>query len=60
LRFTASNGVWRVAFAFDPDRHAILLVAGDKAGVKERRFYRQLLALADKRFDQHLSRIIRT
>jgi hypothetical protein len=32
LRFDADNGVWRVAFAFDPERKAILLVAGDKAG----------------------------
>lgn len=29
LRFDADNGVWRVAFAFDPQRKAILLVAGD-------------------------------
>ncbi|MEX2499761.1 MAG: type II toxin-antitoxin system RelE/ParE family toxin [Wenzhouxiangellaceae bacterium] len=59
LRFAASDGVWRVAFAFDPDRNAILLVAADKAGVKKRRFYRRLLALADKRFDNHLSRMKR-
>jgi hypothetical protein len=31
LRFDAANGVWRVAFAFDPKRRAVLLVAGDKA-----------------------------
>jgi hypothetical protein len=31
LRFDADNGVWRVAFAFDPNREAILLVAGDKS-----------------------------
>jgi hypothetical protein len=29
LRFDAADGVWRVAFAFDPKRRAILLVAGD-------------------------------
>jgi hypothetical protein len=28
LRFDAADGVWRVAFAFDPKRKAILLVAG--------------------------------
>ena len=33
LRFTAAGGVWRVAFAFDPERKAIVLVAGDKSGV---------------------------
>ena len=56
LRFNANAGVWRVAFAFDPQRSAILLVAADKAGSKERRFYRRLLALADKRFEKHLNR----
>lgn len=30
LRFEASDGEWRAAFAFDPQRRAILLVAGDK------------------------------
>ena len=29
LRFDPDNGVWRVAYAFDPERKAILLVAGD-------------------------------
>ena len=38
LRFDAADGVWRVAFAFDPKRHAILLVAGDKSGGSEKRF----------------------
>ncbi|NDE94423.1 MAG: addiction module toxin RelE, partial [Betaproteobacteria bacterium] len=30
LRFSWSGQVWRVAFAFDPQRQAILLVGGDK------------------------------
>ncbi len=38
LRFDAADGVWRVAFAFDPNRKAILLVAGDKSGVSENGF----------------------
>jgi hypothetical protein len=54
LRFRADGGVWRVAFAFDPERAAILLVGGDKAGVSSDRFYRGLLKRADIRFDQHL------
>ena len=41
LRFDAADGVWRVAFAFDPNRNAILLVCGDKSGGSEKRFYRQ-------------------
>ena len=55
LRFNASDGVWRVAFAFDPVRRAILLTAGDKSGVSQGRFYKQLLARADDRFDEHLT-----
>jgi hypothetical protein len=57
LRFNADQGVWRVAFAFDPKRQAILLVAGDKAGVNQTRFYRRLIQIADKRFDAHLHEI---
>lgn len=57
LRFDAADGVWRVAFAFDPKRRAILLVCGDKSGGSERRFYRQLIAKADERFQRHLSRL---
>ena len=38
LRFDADDGVWRVAFAFDTKRQAILLVAGDKSGGGEKRF----------------------
>src|SRR6266852_7821305 len=54
LRFTLPDGEWRVAFAFDPRRSAILLVAGNKSGVNERRFYRQLIRTADARFTTHL------
>jgi hypothetical protein len=54
LRFEASDGEWRVAFAFDPQRQGILLVAGDKSGGSQKRFYRQLIAKADKRFSAHL------
>ena len=53
LRFTASGGVWRVAFAFDRSRQAVLLAAGNKKGKNERRFYRDLLRLADRRFDSY-------
>jgi hypothetical protein len=56
LRFSAAGGEWRVAFAFDPQRHAIILVAGDKSGGSERRFYKRLIRLADERFDEHCAR----
>ena len=54
LRFDADDGVWRVAFAFDPARKGIILVAGDKAGVAQKRFYKALIAKADARFAEHL------
>jgi hypothetical protein len=57
MRFEAADGVWRVAFAFDPKRRAILLVAGDKSGGSQKRFYRELIRKADQRFDAHLDRI---
>ena len=50
---------WRVAFAFDTKRKAILLVAGDKSGVGERRFYREMIRKADDRFDAHQARLKR-
>lgn len=59
LRFDADGGVWRVAYAFDPERQAILLVAGDKSGVAQKRFYKTLIAKADARFDEHLAQLKR-
>ena len=53
LRFDVDDGVWRVAFAFDLRRRAILLVGGDKSGVSKDRFYRNLIEIADRRFDRH-------
>lgn len=57
LRFSAADGEWRVAFAFDTKREAILLVAGDKSGSSEKRFYRRLVRKADERFEAHLTRL---
>ena len=57
LRLRTPVGAWRVAFAFDPHRQAILLVAGNKEGETERRFYTQFIREADARFDDHLARL---
>ena len=57
LRFSVADGEWRLAFAFDPARKAVLLVADDKSGGNARRFYRALIRRADERFDQHLARL---
>lgn len=55
LRFGWEGEVWRIAFAFDPMRQAILLVGGDKGGADQKRFYKRLLAIADERFNAHLA-----
>ena len=57
LRFRAYGGVWRVAFAFNPQRNAILLVAGDKSGVSETKFYKRLIDKADRRYKEHLEHL---
>jgi hypothetical protein len=57
LRFNCEDGAWRVAFAFDPKRQALLLVAGDKAGANQRKFYEKLIQTADERFDAHLEKL---
>jgi hypothetical protein len=44
-----------IAFAFDPGRKAVILCGGDKSGGSQRRFYRQLIEKADRRFDGHLA-----
>lgn len=57
LRADTANKVLRIAFAFDPQRKAILLVAGNKRGVSQKRFYKQLIAKADELFDAHLAKL---
>ncbi len=56
-RFSAAGGEWRVAFAFDAARKAVLLVGGSKSGHSEKRFYRALIRKAEDRFDTHLIRM---
>jgi hypothetical protein len=57
LRATTSRQVLRIAFAFDPTRSAILLVGGNKAGVSEKRFYKDLIGKSDELYDVHLTAI---
>jgi len=57
LRFEAMNDEWRVAFAFDPRRVAIMLVGGGKVGMSEKRFYKALIKKADARYASHLKRL---
>jgi len=46
---------YRVFYAFDPHRAAILLIGGDKTG--DDRFYERCVPLADKIYEKHLEEI---
>ena len=54
LRIQSHGDPIRILYAFDPRRSAGLLIGGLKSG-NERRFYRELVAQADKLYDQHLA-----
>lgn len=54
LRFKEKGSVWRFAFAFDPERAAIILVGGNKRGKNQDKFYKDLISVADQRFEEHL------
>lgn len=45
----------RILFVFDPDRRALLLVAGDKAG-NWTRWYKTAIKLAEKRYAEHIKK----
>lgn len=57
LRITVPGGESRIAFAFDPQRQAILLTGGSKSGMDEDRFYKRLIRVADRRYSEHLARV---
>lgn len=54
LRFKVGSAVWRFAYAFDPERRGIILCGGEKQGVSQQRFYKLLIAKADRRYDEWL------
>lgn len=53
LRAPVGKQVWRIAYAFDPQRRAILLCAGNKEGGNSKKFYEELIATADARFGKY-------
>jgi hypothetical protein len=57
LRADTESSVLRIAFAFDPKRKAILLIGGNKRGVSQALFYKQLIARADALYARHLDAI---
>lgn len=52
LRVQHQGRPYRVFYAFDPRRKAILLIAGDKTG--DGRFYERMIPEADRLYDEHL------
>jgi hypothetical protein len=46
-------GTMRALFAFDPRRHAVMLVAGDKTN-DWRGWYQRNIPVADRAYDKHL------
>jgi hypothetical protein len=55
LRIQHRGKPYRVLYAFDPRRTAILLLGGMKD--EGRRFYRKMVPRADRIYDQHLAEI---
>jgi len=53
LRTQTTDHVFRVAFLFDEERKAVLLIGGDKKGKDEERFYRNLIKQAEKIYQQY-------
>lgn len=52
LRAQSHGDPFRVFYAFDPRRSAILLIGGNKTG--DDRFYEEMIPIADDLYDQHL------
>ncbi|MFM8297984.1 MAG: type II toxin-antitoxin system RelE/ParE family toxin [Microcystis flos-aquae DF17] len=55
LRIQYKGEPWRVLFAFDPHRQAILLVGGNKSGNK--RWYKENIPIADQRYQKYLEKL---
>ena len=52
LRIQHEGRPYRILYAFDPRRSAILLIGGDKTG--DKRWYDQYVPVADRLYDAHL------
>ena len=53
LRVQHAGRPYRVLFAFDPKRCAILLTGGDKTG--NDRWYEKFVPIADRLYEEHLA-----
>ena len=55
LRIQHKGRPYRVLYAFDPRRAAILLVGGDKTG--DGRWYDKFVPVADKLYASHIAKL---
>ena len=55
LRVQSNGRPFRVLYAFDPERNAILLIGGNKQG--DKRFYQRMIPLADRLFENYLQEL---
>ena len=52
LRIQHQGRPYRVLYAFDPQRNAVLLIGGDKTGNEQ--WYETSVPLADRLYERHL------
>ncbi len=57
LRIQHQGAPYRVLYAFDPLRNAILLIGGNKTG--DDRWYDRFVPVADRLYDDHLGALIK-
>jgi hypothetical protein len=57
LRIQVHGRPFRVFYAFNPERNAILLIGADKGTVGDDRFYELFVPLADSIYDEHLAEL---
>lgn len=57
LRIQHAGRPYRVLYAFDPRRMAILLIGGDKTG--DKRWYDKFVPVADDLYDDHIATLMR-
>ncbi len=57
LRIQHAGDPYRVLYAFDPRRTAILLLGGNKSG--NDRWYEEYVPIADKLYDEHIETLKR-
>lgn len=55
LRVQHRGEPYRILYAFDPERQALLLIGGNKAG--DKRWYTRMIPLAETIFERHLKNL---